>query len=221
MFIPTAAATLPPAATTRRCLPPTTAATTCCPPPLPPPANYGGKRPREGPTGSGGAGADVGGGAGADVGGGAGADAGGGVDADAGGGVGADAGGGAGMTRAQWERLLRHKQPKRARVDERDDTQTMTGRESLGPSTRRQFSFDPEPRKQADKISNAMFTDSSDSDLSDSDPIDSGDGQERFQQLYHAGGGVLLMVKMASLGRARGWWPPDSYIGSIVNKLFK
>ena len=38
--------------------------------------------------------------------------------------------------------------------DECDDMQTMTGQESLGASTRGQFSFDPEPRKQADKFSN-------------------------------------------------------------------
>jgi hypothetical protein len=112
--------------------------------------------------------------------------------------------GGAGMTRAQWERLLRHKQPKRARVDERDDTQTMTGRESLGPSTRRQFSFDPDPRKQADKLSNEMFTDSSDSDSSDS-----GDGQEPRREirrygsyrncLYNAGCGRCVIQ---AIGRA-------------------
>eukprot|EP01047_Picozoa_sp_COSAG01_P075228 COSAG01_NODE_12825_length_1680_cov_2.804554_2_plen_391_part_00 len=57
--------------------------------------------------------------------------------------------------------------------------QTMTGQESLGASTRGQFSFDPEPRKRADKFSTVMWSDSS----------DSGDGQEREQQLRNAGRG--------------------------------
>eukprot|EP01047_Picozoa_sp_COSAG01_P101506 COSAG01_NODE_31228_length_601_cov_1.059761_2_plen_155_part_01 len=57
------------------------------------------------------------------------------------------------------------------------DMQTMTGQESLGPSTRGQFSFDPEGRKQSDGLMNADFCDSS----------DPGDWQE--QQVFNSGQG--------------------------------
>eukprot|EP01047_Picozoa_sp_COSAG01_P077045 COSAG01_NODE_13738_length_1542_cov_2.445599_3_plen_256_part_01 len=115
------------------------------------------------------------------------------------------------VDRAGWERLLTHRQPKRARADEYrarrgqdkkgvlqphewgapttqaptrtqgddecDDMQTMTGQESLGASTRGQFRFEAEGRKQHDGVMNAEFCNSS-------DPYDWGE-----QQVFNAGQG--------------------------------
>eukprot|EP01049_Picozoa_sp_SAG25_P006146 SAG25_NODE_449_length_7908_cov_17.677039_3_plen_218_part_00 len=115
------------------------------------------------------------------------------------------------VDRAGWERLLTHRQPKRARADqyrarrgqdkkgvlqphewdapttqaptrtqgddECDDMQTMTGQESLGASTRGQFRFEAEGRKQHDGVMNADFCNSSDP------------GDWHDQQVFNAGQG--------------------------------
>jgi hypothetical protein len=145
------------------------------------------------------------------------------------------------VDRAGWERLLTHRQPKRARADEYrartgqpkkgvlqphewgapttqaptrtqgddecDDMQTMTGQESLGASTRGQFRFEAEGRKQHDGVMNADFCNSSDP------------GDWHDQQVFNAGQGhhwvnadgvdEHVRTRPAMLSRPEGGDPRD------------
>eukprot|EP01048_Picozoa_sp_COSAG05_P025033 COSAG05_NODE_6173_length_1008_cov_1.303630_1_plen_173_part_10 len=111
------------------------------------------------------------------------------------------------VTREDWDRMTHNEASSHTRAEDREDMQTMTGVESLGASTRGQFSFDPEGRLQRDGIMNCDFCNSS----------DPGDWQE--QQVFNAGQGYhfeyaddigeYVRTRPAMLSRPEGGGPRD------------